>query len=229
MKEALYRGSTLEYLTLYPDGFKEDAAYPVLICLHGYGANKYDLTGLAETLDPVGYVYVFPNGPKIAFDGADPTSRAWFERGGKESPEGVREAMQAFDGLVQEVRPRYRVLPGQCLLLGFSQGGNLALRYGLPRPEMFAGIAVLSGSLRQVEELEPDLPASRTQPMFIAHGTADELIPVQWGRQLAAFLQEKGYRPNFKIYHGMGHHISLPLLADLRRWLTATLPPAGLG
>jgi hypothetical protein len=44
-----------------------------------------DLTGLAAALDPTGYLYVSPNGPLSAFDGADPSMRTWYERGGNES------------------------------------------------------------------------------------------------------------------------------------------------
>lgn len=229
MREARHRGSTLDYLTLHPEGFKEEVAYPMVICLHGYGACMDDLTGLAQAIEPDGQVYVFPNGPRVAFDGADRTARAWFERGGNESPEGVREAIEALDGLVKELQTHSPHAPVPCLLLGFSQGGNLALRYGLPRPQTIAGIVVLSGSLRQIEELEPNLPVSRTQPIFIAHGTADEMIPWEWSRRLDGFLQAKGYRPRFKAYQGMGHHISPTLLTDLRSWLPAVLPPVSTG
>ena len=62
---------------------------PAIVCLHGYGANMEDLTGLASALDPTGYQYVFPNGPLPAFDGADLSMRTWYERGGNESPEAV--------------------------------------------------------------------------------------------------------------------------------------------
>src|SRR6476661_399382 len=55
MRETRHRGSTLEYLTLFPDGFQEEAAYPIVICLHGYGACMDDLTGLAQAIDPNGY------------------------------------------------------------------------------------------------------------------------------------------------------------------------------
>lgn len=225
MRQTQHRGQTLDYLSLCPEDHAEGQFLPLVICLHGYGAGMEDLTGLAEAIDPQRYVYVFPNGPRPAFDGADTTSRAWFERGGHESPEGVREALQALDGFVREVLARYQVPAGRCLLLGFSQGGNLALRYGLPRPDVFAALAVLSGSLRQPQELKADLPASRKQPLFLAHGTADAMIPVEWGKQAAAFLQGQGYQPVFKQYHGMGHSIGPALLADLRAWVLRTLPP----
>ena len=52
MKQVTYQGSTLDYLTLYPDDYEEGADYPLVICLHGYGADMHDLAGLAPALDP---------------------------------------------------------------------------------------------------------------------------------------------------------------------------------
>jgi phospholipase/carboxylesterase len=224
MKQIATQGATLSYLTVLPDGYTEGAAYPLILCLHGYGADGNDLAGLAEALDPTGHVYVLPNGPLAAFDGADPTMRAWYERGGNESPEAVRDALAALDGLVREVLARYAVPAGRALLLGFSQGGALALRYGLPRPELFAGLAVLSGSLRRVEDLAGSLPAVRNRPVFVAHGTKDPLVPVAWSREVVAFLERHGYRPLYRTYP-LGHSIGPRLLADLRDWVALTLPP----
>jgi phospholipase/carboxylesterase len=219
------KGSTLEYLTVYPDRYEEGAAYPLIFLLHGYGADMHDLAGLAQALSPAGYLYVLPNGPLPAFDGADVAARAWHERGGNETPESAREAVAALDGLVQEVLARYKVPAGQALLMGFSQGGAVALRYGLPRPAMFAGIAVLSGSLRRVEALLADLPVARKQRLFVAHGWADPLVPIAWSRRLVDLLEGIGYRPIYKTYR-MSHHISPDLLADLRAWVVEALPPA---
>jgi phospholipase/carboxylesterase len=223
MEQVRYHGSTLEYLTVYPDGYDPAQAYPLICCLHGYGANMEDLTGLAPVLDPAGYLHVFPNAPLAAIDGADATMRAWYERGGNESREAVATALAALDRFVQEVLDRYRVATGQALLLGFSQGGAMALRYGLAQPDLFAGIAVLSGSLRRLEDLQPHLPGLRSQPVFVAHGTEDSLVPAEYSRRLVAFLEGGGYRPFFRTYP-IDHQISPAEVKDLRNWLHKILP-----
>lgn len=223
MRQVHNRGTTLEYLTVYPDAYDEQRVYPLIVCLHGYGANMEDLTGLASALDSTGYLYVFPNGPLPAFDGADPSMRTWYERGGNESPDAVQFALQALDSFIQEVLARYRVPAGQAILLGFSQGGAMALRYGVPRPDVFAGIASLSGSLRRFEDLRPNLPPARDQPIFVGHGKADSMVPVDYSRQLRAFLEGEGYRPVFHTYP-IDHQISPAEIKDVRSWLQKTLP-----
>lgn len=226
MHQTQDRSSTLEYLTVYPDGYVAGREYPVVFCLHGYGADMNDLSGLAPALDRTGYLYAFPNGPKTAFAGADYSARAWYERGGQESPEAVREALAALGPFVGEVLERFRVPAGRAVMLGFSQGGAMTLRYGLGRPETFAGLVVLSGSLWRVEDLVPELPAQRTQPLFIAHGTQDTVVPFEWGQRLVEFLIEQRYRPVFKPYR-IGHQISPALVKDLRPWLNRVLPAKG--
>ncbi len=223
MESVRYRGTTLEYLTVYPDAYDVQRAYPLILCLHGYGANMDDLTPLASVLNSSDYLYVFPNGPLAAFAGADTAMRTWYERGGNESPEAVRAALAALDSLVQDVWQRYRVAAGQALLLGFSQGGAMALRYGLARPDQFAGIAVLSGSLRRLEDLSPNLPTTRSQPIFVGHGTADSLVPVEYSHRLVAFLESEGYRPFFRTYP-IDHQINPTEMRDLRAWVRKIFP-----
>ncbi|MBY0525450.1 MAG: hypothetical protein K2R98_18735 [Gemmataceae bacterium] len=221
MKRSVDRSSSLDYLTVYPDDYVEGSPHPLLIWLHGFGANKDDLSGLAPVVSRTGYLYVFPDAPLATAD--DSTVRAWYERGGKESPDAVREALAALDRLVTEVLDRFRVPAGRALLAGFSRGGAMALRYGLPRPELVAGIAVLSGSLRRVDDLRGSLPVERTQPIFVAHGKNDSLVPFEWSQALVAFLLQQGYQPTYKTYP-MDHEISPALVAELRGWIEQVLP-----
>jgi len=178
MKNSVYRGSSLDCLAVSPDDYVEGKSYPLIILLHGFGANKDDLSALASVIDRTRYLYVLPDAPLAAAD--DPTICARYERGGKESPEAVREALAALGGFVSEAIARFRVPPSRTLLAGFSQGGAMSLRYGLPRPDIFAGIAVLSGSLRRVDDLVASLPPERKQPIFVAHGRYDSMVPFEW-------------------------------------------------
>ena len=102
----------------------------------------------------------------------------------------------------------------------------MTYRYGIPRPEMFAGLVILSGALRHPETLLPHLPAVRTQRLFIAHGIHDSLLPADLSRDAVAFLEAQGYRPLYREYP-MGHEINFTVLNDLIPWIHETLPPRG--
>ena len=224
MKAVQSRGSTLEYLTLFPDTYEAGHPYPLIICLHGRGADMRDLAGLAPAIDQSGYLYVCPNAPVTISIGPGYTGQAWYEPGGNPSPAAMEQALTALDGVVRDAFAEYQVAAGQALLLGFSQGGAMTYRYGMLRPEMFAGLVILSGALRNPEALLPHLPSTRDQRIFIAHGTHDAVVPIDLSRDAVDFLAAQGYQPLYHEYP-MGHEISLEVVNDLIPWIHATLPP----
>ena len=63
MKFEQHQGKDLKYLTVVPDNHASDISYPLIVMLHGFGANMRDLAGLAPAIESEGYVYACPNGP----------------------------------------------------------------------------------------------------------------------------------------------------------------------
>jgi hypothetical protein len=55
------------------------------------------------------------------------------------------------------------------------------LRYGLPRPELFAGLAVMSGSLKRVDDLRESLPVGREQLSSLKRGRRRASPRRLWG------------------------------------------------
>jgi len=224
MKAVESQSATLPYLTVFPDHYDAEQPYPVIVCLHGRGADMRDLAGLAPAIDQSSYLYVCPNAPVTISIDPGYTGQAWYEPGGTPSPAAMEQALTALDGAIRDVFAHYRVAPGQALLLGFSQGGAMTYRYGMLQPEMFAGLVILSGALRNPEGLLPHLPAQRDQRIFIAHGTHDAVVPVELSRSAADFLEAQGYQPLYREYP-MGHEITQEVLSDLTPWIHTTLPP----
>ena len=132
-----------------------------------------------------------------------------------------------MDEFVEEVREEYGVEPGRLVLGGFSQGAGLTYRSGLRRPDLYAGLVLLSGAIGDAEQLAEFLPPERTQPLFIAHGISDTMIPVERARQARDFLQTAGYEPEYHEYP-MAHEINQDLIDHLIPWLHRVLPPAPL-
>ena len=63
MQTETVQGRDLAYLTVYPNEYDPALSYPLIILLHGFGANMYDLADLSRAIDPSGYIYVCPNAP----------------------------------------------------------------------------------------------------------------------------------------------------------------------
>ena len=65
-------------------------------------------------------------------------------------------------------------------------------------------------------------PANQDTPIFLAHGTQDEVVPFSRAEDTLKLLESLGYKVDWNAYH-MGHTMSLPEVQDLSAWLTRIL------
>lgn len=230
MQATQHQGNALRYIAVEPDGYDPAAKYPMIILLHGFGAHMGDLASLAPAIDPNGYVYIFPNAP-IPFDlGGGVAGYGWTYP--RSIPEELRRAddidsvVEMLAAHVDEVITQYAVEPGQVVLGGFSQGGMMTYRYGLPNPEKFKGLVALSAVVPDEDTLGSILPEARSQPIFVGHGTGDTMVTVDSAKYARDFLEAAGYTPVYREYP-MGHEISQQTVSDVSNWIRETLPPSG--
>jgi phospholipase/carboxylesterase len=186
----------------------------------------HDLAGLAPAINPSGYAYACPNAP-IPFNlGLGHAGFGWMTPRGGSTPDEIANSESLLSDFFDEVLAQFKVEPGNCLLLGFSQGGGMTYRCGLGRPGIFAGLAALSATLPGAEELDHRLPDERTQPIFVAHGRHDQMIAESTAHAARDYLENAGYSPSFHVYD-MGHEISGEVIRDLVGWMNDVLPPLG--
>ncbi len=220
MQVETVQGKDLVYLILYPLDYDPSLSYPLIVMLHGFGANMYDLASLSSVIGTSGYIYVCPNAPIPVQLEPQMVGFAWTEPGSND-PQMTENAENRLNGMLQEVMEKHGVGQGQSVLLGFSQGGSMTYRCGLGQPDLFAGLVALSCSIRDQDGMRERLPAERTQSIFIAHGTYDNIERAESSRD---FLLVEGYEPAYHEY-GMGHEISREVLEDLVPWIHGVLPP----
>ena len=224
MQTEQHQGKGLQYLTILPDDYNPDLAYPLVVLLHGFGANMQDLAGLTPAINRTGYVYACPNAP-IPFDlGGGHMGFGWMTPRGMGTPDESKQAEALLSEFFEEVFEQFHITPGRSVLMGFSQGGGMTYRCGLTNPDKFAGLAALSATLPDTSELGPRLPSERTQPIFIAHGLSDPMVTADRAYAAREFLEGAGYAPEFHEYN-MAHEISVDVIQDLIPWIENVLPP----
>ena len=223
MRATVHQGEALKYLVIEPDEYDLSRSYPMVVLLHGYGLHMGDLASLCPAIDPRGYIYVCPNAPLSVDLGYGAVGYAWTN-----PPMGdIASSQSAIDLIattVDEITADYEVPQGEVVLGGFSQGGMLTYMVGLPKPEIFRGLIVLSARVTDAEGLRSRLPEGRSQAVFVSHGTEDTMIPVEDGRSARQFLEAEGYSPDYHEY-SMAHEITADVITDLTRWLHGVLPP----
>lgn len=199
-------------------------ARQLVVLLHGVGADGNDLIGLApyfaEALPDA--AFVAPDAP-FAFDMA-PFGRQWFSLADLR-PEavaaGVRRAAPMLDAFIDAELKRRGLADEQLALLGFSQGGMMALHVALRRPRACAAVLGYSGLLAAPESLGAEIRSR--PPVLLVHGDADEVVPVRNLPAAAAALTAAGVGVETVRRPGLGHGIDAEGIARgaafLARWL----------
>lgn len=178
----------------------------LLIMLHGVGSDGDDLISLAPYFQKVlpDALFISPHAP-FAFDMA-PQGHQWFSLQDM-TPEarlaGTQTAAPILDAFIDAQLAGTGLGEDQLALIGFSQGTMMALHVGLRRANPVAGILGYSGMLVGLELLA-DAIQSRP-PVFLAHGDADDVVPVSSLADAVAGLEAVGVPVGHHTSPGLGH------------------------
>ena len=195
----------------------------LLVLHHGRGADERDLLPLADILDPEQRLHVVTPAAPLTLPGAP--GRHWYvvPRVGYPEPTSFQASLEALVALHAELAERLGLGPDRMILGGFSQGTVMSYAAGIgagtPAP---AGILALSGFIPTVPQWTAGLADRPEMRVFIAHGTRDGVINVDFARRARAQLQAGGIEPEYREFEG-GHHIDprqLPAMAD---WIADAL------
>jgi phospholipase/carboxylesterase len=205
-----------------PPPSEREAATRCLVLLHGYGANASDLLPLRDELAP-DWTAIALEAPLDLAPMGMPGGRAWFHLA--QRPDGT--ITPDMDGAAGAVSRLAREVPAavaaagsrmeDTVIMGFSQGAMighaLLLREHLP----MLGLAGCSG--RMIPELIGDGCEVRDgMPVFLSHGTHDELIPVRSGHDLRAFYESHTPAVVTWCEEPIGHGIGPQMVEALRAW-----------
>lgn len=193
---------------------------PMVVMIHGRGADMNDLADLAPMLDPLqSFRFVFPNAPKPfeAYPGMS-FGWTWFE-GWPPEHESVVESRTTLLRFLGEVMARHPTPAGGLIMAGFSQGALMALDAGL-RLDSVAGIIAMSGGLYEADL--PDLRKHAGLPVLLAHGSLDDVVPVNYARRARHLLEEAGLEVDYAEYP-MGHQVAAEEVAQMKEFLERVL------
>ena len=200
-----------------------DAAL-VVIVLHGRMMEAADLAPFARSLGVVAH-FVFPDAPLVV----QPRGRSWWPVDSEErarrhaagpmdlhamDPAGRAEACARLGELVASFAGR------TVALVGFSQGGMLAMDYVLHADARPAALALLSSSRIAWDDWQPRLPRLAGLPVLVAHGTADAELAFAAGERLRDAAIAGGAVVTWLPFDGP-HEIPLVVWRALRKFLRA--------
>jgi phospholipase/carboxylesterase len=195
----------------------------LLLLHHGRGADEHDLIGLAEILDPERRLHVVAPGGPLRLPGWP--GRHWYTvpRVGHPDPETFHESFAALADFHDRTRERLCIDSGRTVLGGFSMGAVMSYALGLaaarPAP---AGILAFSGFVPTVEGWEPSTADRAELPVFIAHGSLDQVIAVDFAHAARDLLAGAGLPVEYREFP-VGHQIDPAAIPAARDWLERAL------
>jgi phospholipase/carboxylesterase len=208
-----------------------------VIWLHGLGADGNDFVPIVQqlALPDFGIRFIFPHAPMmpVTINGGF-VMRAWYDilsvnlgqgqenKPRKEDEAGMRESESVIKRFLD--REVARGIPASRIVLaGFSQGGAMALHTGLRYPHKLAGLMALSAYLPLHSKLPQERdPENQHTPIFMAHGSIDNVVPVSLATASQAYLAQSGYEVEWHDYPMM-HEVCREELDDIGAWMTKVL------
>jgi phospholipase/carboxylesterase len=180
-----------------PADYDSTKAYPLVIGLHGYGADPKSFARLYERAGSPELIYVCLQAPYAFGEGRD-LGYSWSTWNRDDSTVGRRSARLSSDYIAdaaQRLSARYHT--DGTWLLGFSQGCFMAYQTGIARPDLFKGIICFGGGLDTLRFTDAEYAAARGLKVFAAHGKEDRMVEFKYGTSTRDFLRRKGYDVTF--------------------------------
>jgi phospholipase/carboxylesterase len=191
----------------------EDPSPRVLILVHGRTGDENSMWIFARNFPP-DYWIVAPRAPYPA----RPGGFSWLQTAaGADHSHALSDYQASAESLIGVV-DRYagdKHLDADHLdLLGFSEGAGLAATLALSHPARIRRLGILAGFIPTgAEKLLVSLPL-KGKPVFVAHGSRDELVPVDRARRSVQLLEGAGALVTF-CEADVGHKVSSECLHAL--------------
>ena len=187
-----------------PPTYQPTENYGLVVCLHGAGFTGEAYLERWQVRLGKDYVLACPTVP----------TGAWFTRGAEE----------LVLATIHSVQRRYHIDPDRIFLTGMSNGGIGTWVIGMHDAPLFAGLAPMASGLDNV--LMPFLANLRSMPIYIIHGSKDEVMPVELSRSITKELTRLGYPYVYREHdreHPVagGHFFPREELPELVTWFNA--------
>ena len=191
-----------------------------LVLLHGRGGSAQEMLSLARDLQASS-----KGSGRFAWLVPEAAGRQWYPYSLLEKVERNRPHLSSALALVKRVMEKIeaaRVPLERVVLLGFSQGGSVALEFAARNARRYGGLVALSGALLGPEGTPREYPGSLAQtPVFLGSGDADPHLPKRRVDETAAVLERLAATVTKRFYPGLGHAIHQDEIAFARGMLDA--------
>jgi predicted peptidase len=183
----------LKYWLHLPKGYKANGkAWPVILFLHGAGergsnpalVKKHGIPKIAAAGGDMPFIAISPQCPAHSW---------WFLQ------------VPAVLALLDEVLATHNADPERVYLTGMSMGGNGVWATAMHAPKRFAAIAPVCPHHPFFVGLPEDAKRIKHLPVWVFHGAADTIVPIDHAAVVVKALQDVGADVQFTVYPTTNH------------------------
>jgi phospholipase/carboxylesterase len=187
---------------VFTSGAPLTKATAAMVMVHGRGATPADILSLAEEFEAPDVAYLAPQ----AADGE------WYPRRFNapisNNQPWLSSALTAVGDVLASVAEA-GIPPERTMLLGFSQGGCVALEYAARNPHRYGGIIGLSAALIENGDTQRYYIGSLSRtPVFLGCSEVDPHIPKERVERTADLLRRLAGKVTLRLYPGMRHVVN---------------------
>ncbi len=191
----------------------------LLLLLHGWTGDENSMWLFTRNLT-TNYWIIAPRGPHAA----EPSGYSWRPHlSGNHSWPGLddlRPPAEALIRLVDDYAAENKIDVSQFDVAGFSQGAAMTNTLALLYPGRIRRAAVLAGFVPAgVESVAAKRPLNG-KPFFVAHGTLDEMVKVEYARQSIQMLEQAGANVTY-CENEVGHKVSANCMRALESFFAS--------
>lgn len=205
------RRQGVRYSIFAPLHYERNYAYPLVVWLHGPGADERQLLRVMPLISMRNYVSIGPRAPRLMDEQDSACQWACCDSNVVAKEQSVFEC-------VEIAKEKFHVAEDRVFLAGYQSGGSMALRIGLKRPHCFAGLLSLGGPFPIGNAPLVHLEEARTLPLFIAQGRASTLYPVEKTCEELRLFHAAGMHVTLRQYP-CGDELTTRMLHDMNVWM----------
>jgi phospholipase/carboxylesterase len=205
---------------IYENGWKVRIQPPkqpvearVMLLIHGWTGDENVMWIFTRNL-PDNYWFIAPRGPIAAGEGY-----AWLDHSAswpqlEKFSAAAAVLMKEFQQWIKKVGAPQ--IPFE--VMGFSQGAAMAYALSAFFPQQINRIFGLAGFLPQDVEYPGRYTALCGKPVYIAHGTQDNIVPVELAEEAAQTLEDAGAQVTYCASQ-TGHKLSTSCLRGIEEFI----------
>jgi len=194
----IMRFKEIDYVIRYPENFKDNEKYPVIIYLHGAGAR-------GRKIDVVHNHVLFSRTDKFNFDAITIAPQcyehSWFN---------IFEQLQEF---VEFVICHNFIDKERVYVIGASMGGYATWHLAIARPELFAAIVPICGG-----GIYGFADRLLHMGVWAFHGGEDNIVRPEESKNMVNAINKRGGSAKLTVYEGVAHNVWNNAFENIDMW-----------